>query len=106
MCVPGLFGGGRSAPPAPPVQAPPTAPPAPMPIQSAPTPLPASPTPTPVSEDETKRKAKVTAKKVAKKSSKGTSQLATKKPETGGLQGISTPQGTNTGSGSSAGGSY
>ena len=49
MCVPGLFGGGRSAPPAPPVQAPPTAPPAPMPIQSAPTPLPASPTPTPSS---------------------------------------------------------
>ena len=45
--------------------------------------------------DETKKKAKVTAKKVAKKGTKGTSQLATTKPTTGGLQGINTPQGVN-----------
>jgi hypothetical protein len=70
-----------------------------MPVQQAPTPLPEAPTPAPVSEDETKKKAKVTAKKVAKKGTKGTSQLATPKPTTGGLQGISTPQGVNTSSG-------
>ena len=79
-----------------------------MPIQQAPTPLPEAPTPTPVSEDETKRKAKVTAKKVAKKGSqsKGTTQLATKKPVTGGLRCITTGTGTNTGSGGGTGGSY
>ena len=38
---------------------------------------------------------RVTAKKVAKKGTKGTSQLATTKPTTGGLQGINTPQGVN-----------
>ena len=59
--------------------------------------MPSAPTPTPISEDETKKKAKVTAKKVAKKGTKGTSQLATQKakPTTGGLQGINTPQGVN-----------
>ena len=61
--------------------------------------MPSAPTPTPISEDETKKKAKVTAKKVAKKGTKGTSQLATQKPATGGLQGINTPQGVNTSSG-------
>ena len=109
MCLPGLFGGGNRTPAPPPVPAPPTTPPPPMPIQQAPTPLPETPTPTPVSEDETKRKAKVTAKKVAKKGSqsKGTTQLSTKKPTTGGLQGIKTPQGVNpTGGGSGTGGSY
>jgi hypothetical protein len=59
---------------------------------------PSTPTPSPVSEDETKRKAKVTAKKVQKKTrAQGTSQLATKKPAQGGLKGINTPQGVNTG---------
>tara|TARA_X000000368_G_scaffold26800_1_gene20233 strand:- start:12654 stop:12980 length:327 start_codon:yes stop_codon:yes gene_type:complete len=108
MCVPGLFGGGRSAPPAPPTPAPPTTPPAPMPIQQAPTPIPEAPTPAPVSEDETKRKAKVKAKKVAKKGQgqTGTTSLQTRKPESGGLSGITTPQGTNTSGGGSAGGSY
>ena len=57
--------------------------------------MPTAPTPTPISEDETKKKAKVTAKKVAKKGTKGTSQLATAKPTTGGLQGINTPLGVN-----------
>ena len=61
--------------------------------------MPSAPTPTPISEDETKKKAKVTAKKVAKKGTKGTSQLATQKPATGGLQGINTPQGVNTSTG-------
>ena len=46
---------------------------------------------------------KVTAKKVAKKGTKGTSQLATQKPATGGLQGINTPQGVNTSSGGGGG---
>tara|TARA_R100001509_G_scaffold60045_3_gene33171 strand:+ start:3410 stop:3751 length:342 start_codon:yes stop_codon:yes gene_type:complete len=113
MCVgpiANLFGGGRSTPAAPPTPAPPTTPPPPMPIQQAPTPLPDAPTPVPISEDETKRKAKVTAKKVAKKGrgQAGTSRLATKKPATGGLRGIQTGQGTNTGSSGSgsSGGSY
>jgi len=66
--------------------------------------MPSAPTPTPISEDETKKKAKVTAKKVAKKGTKGTSQLATQKPATGGLQGINTPQGVNVSSGSQGGG--
>ena len=111
MCgslISNLFGGGRSAPPPPPVPAPPTTPPPPMPEQTAPTPPPTAATPTPISEDETKRKAKVTSKKVQKKSgAQGTSQLATKKPTTGGLQGIKTPQGVNpTGGGGGTGGSY
>ena len=111
MCVgpiANLFGGGRSTPAPPPTPAPPTTPPPPMPIQQAPTTMPEAPTPTPISEDETKRKAKVTSKKVQKKSgAQGTSQLATKKPTTGGLQGIKTPQGVNpTGGGSGTGGSY
>ena len=42
--------------------------------------------------------AKVTAKKVvAKQRAKGTSQLATKKPAAGGLRGVQTQQGVNTG---------
>jgi hypothetical protein len=42
---------------------------------------------------------------VAKKGTKGTSQLATTKPTTGGLQGINTPQGVNvSGSGGQGGG--
>ena len=109
MCgslISNLFGGGRSAPPAPPGPAPPTPPP--MPVQTAPRPPPTAATPTPISEDETKRKAKVTSKKVQKKSgAQGTSQLATKKPTTGGLQGIKTPHGVNpTGGGGGTGGSY
>ena len=92
-----IFGGDRMPPP-PPVPAPPTPPPAPQPVQRAPVEAPATPTPSPYSEDETKRKAKVTSKKVQKKKrSQGTTQLATKKPETGGLSGINTPQGVNTG---------
>jgi hypothetical protein len=66
-------------------------------VQRAPVEPPATPTPAP-QEDETKRKAKITSKKVQKKKrSQGTTQLATKKPETGGLSGINTPQGVNTG---------
>ena len=89
-------------PPAPPqpTPPPPVAPPVPQAPQTAPTPTPATPTPSPYSEDETKRKAKITGKKVQKKKrSAGTSQLQTKKgkPTTGGLQGINTPQGVNTG---------
>jgi len=90
-------GGGRSAP-APPTPAPPTPPPAPAAVQRAPVEPPPTPTPAPVTEDETKRKAKVTAKKIQKKKrSAGTTQLATKKPAEGGLSGINTPQGINTG---------
>jgi hypothetical protein len=88
-------------PPAPPqpTPPPPVAPPVPQAPQTAPTPTPAAPTPSPYSEDESKRKAKITGKKVQKKKrSAGTSQLQTKdKPTTGGLQGINTPQGVNTG---------
>ena len=99
MCgslISSIFGGNKSAP-VPPTPAPPTAPPAPQPVQRAPVDPPATPTPAP-QEDETKRKAKITSKKVQKKArSAGTTQLATKKPTTGGLQGINTPQGINTG---------
>ena len=71
-------------------------------VQRAPVDPPATPTPTPVTEDETKRKAKITAKKVQKKKrSAGTSQLQTKKPAEGGLSGINTPQGVNTGAAAS-----
>jgi len=73
-------------------------------IQRAPVEPPATPTPAPMGEDETKRKAKITSKKVQKKArSAGTSQLATKKPTSGGLSGINTPQGVNTGAGAGTG---
>ena len=103
MCgsiISGLFGGGRasSPPPPPPTPAPPAAPPAPQAIQTAPTPLPETPTPKPQETEGTKKKAKITAKKLnKKKTSAGTTQLQTKKPAQGGLQGINTPQGVNTG---------
>ena len=100
MCgslISSIFGGNRSQP-TPPTPAPPTPPPAPQMVQRAPVEPPATPTPAPQSEDETKRKAKITSKKVQKKArSAGTSQLATKKPAQGGLSGINTPQGINTG---------
>ena len=101
MCVGPLQDLFYKAPPTPPTPVAPSPPPAPMPVQQAPTPLPEAPTPVPISEDETKRKAKVTAKKVASKGrgQQGTSRLATKKPATGGLRGIQTGQGVNTGSG-------
>ncbi len=106
MCLPGLFGGRRNDPPPPPVPAPPSTPPPPQPVQTAPTPIPETPTPAPV-EDETKKKAKVKAKKVAKTAAKkGTTQLATKKPATGGLKGITTKQGVNTGASGGGGGTY
>ena len=97
-----LFGISDNTPP--PTPPPPTAPPAPQETQTAPVAPPATPTPSPYSEDETKRKAKITGKKVLKKKrSAGTSQLQTKdKPATGGLQGINTPQGVNTGAGAGA----
>ena len=111
MCgslISNLFGGGTRAQPTPPTPAPPTTPPPPMPIQQAPTPMPEAPTPAPIQEDETKKKAKVKAKKVAKTAAKkGTTQLQTKKPKSGGLKGITTKQGVNTGTGGgSAGGTY
>ena len=93
-----IFGGGNRSAPAPPTPAPPTPPPTPAPVQRAPVEAPATPTPAPITEDETKRKAKITSKKVQKKKrSAGTAQLATKKPTEGGLSGINTPQGVNTG---------
>ena len=107
MCgslISSIFGGNRSQPAPPPTPAPPTPPPAPQMVQRAPVEPPATPTPAPMQEDETKRKAKITSKKVQKKArSAGTSQLATKKPATGGLQGINTPQGTNTGTNAGTG---
>ena len=106
MCgqaISNLFGGGRSSspPPAPPTPAPPAAPPAPQPIQTAPTPIPETPTPKPQETEGSKKKAKITAKKINKKKTRaqGTSQLQTKKPAQGGLSGINTPQGVNTGAG-------
>jgi hypothetical protein len=58
-------------------------------VQTAPTEMPVSPTPPPVTDDQTKKKAKVKAKKVNKKSAtEGTSKLATKKPATGGLKAL------------------
>ena len=102
MCgslISSIFGGNRQVS-APPVSAPPTAPPTPAPVQRAPVEPPATPTPAPMQEDESKRKAKITSKKVQrKKRSAGTTQLQTKKPATGGLSGINTPQGVNTGTG-------
>jgi hypothetical protein len=60
--------------------------------------MPEAPTPAPVSEDGTKKKAKVKAKKASESSkTKGTTQLQTKKPTSGGLSGITTSQGVNTG---------
>ena len=94
------FGGGRQSytPKTAPQPVASTAPPPIVETITAPTELPETPTPRPVSEDETKRKAKVTAKKVvAKQRAKGTSQLATKKPAAGGLRGVQTQQGVNTG---------
>ena len=93
-----IFGGGRQKTPDPVVTAPPTPPPVAQAIQRAPVEPPVTPTPTPVQEDETKLKAKVTAKRIKKKTrAQGTSQLQTKKPAQGGLSGINTPQGINTG---------
>jgi hypothetical protein len=91
-----IFGGGDPDPtPAPIAPTPPPVPTQTITDQVAPPP---TPTPGPIEEDETKRKAKLTSKKVQKKKrSAGTTQLATKKPTTGGLQGINTPQGINTG---------
>ena len=114
MCLGALFGGGRSNNiPTPPTPAPPTPPPPPAPVQTAPTPMPETPTPAPVTEDETKKKAKIKAKRVAKRAARrGTTQLATprrggnKKPASGGLKGITTKQGVNTGTGGSGGGTY
>ena len=61
----------------------------------------------PVTEDQTKKKAKVKAKKVStKKKTAGTTQLSTKKPATGGLKGINTGQGVNTGTAGQGGGTY
>ena len=106
MCIGSLFGGNRTPAP-PPVPAAPTPPPPPAPVQTAPTPMPEAPTPAPVQEDETKKKAKVKGKKVAKEAAKkGTTQLAVKKPKSGGLKGISTSQGVNTGASGGGGGSY
>ena len=105
MCgslISSIFGGNRSQP-TPPTPAPPTPPPAPQMVQRAPIEPPATPTPAPQSEDETKRKAKITSKKVQKKArSAGTTQLATKKPTTGGLKGTGTPSGVSTGTGTSS----
>ena len=98
MCVGNLFGGRPSQPAPPPTPAPPSPPPAPQPIQTAPTPVPETPTPKPQDTEGTKKKAKITAKKLnKKKTSAGTTQLQTKKPAQGGLSGINTPQGVNTG---------
>ena len=95
-----LFGGGRDKTPDPVVSAPPTPPPVAQAVQRAPVEPPVTPTPSPVQEDETKRKAKVTGKRIKKKTrAQGTSQLQTKKPAQGGLSGINTPQGVNTGAG-------
>ena len=106
MCgefISSIFGGGRRDTPQVQQPAPPTPPPAPVQPVTAPIEQPAAPPPGPISEDETKRKAKVTAKKVQKKTrAAGTTQLATKKPATGGLQGINTPQGVNVASGGGA----
>jgi len=92
MCggvISSIFGGGRQS-----------APPAPQQVQRAPVEPPASPTPAPYQEDETKRKAKVTAKKVQKKTrAKGTTQLQIKKPAQGGVNTPTTQSGVNTGTG-------
>ena len=96
MCFGG--GGNRYQPKASPQPVASTAPPPVVETITPPTPMPETPTPRPVSEDETKRKAKVTARKVvAKHRAKGTTQLATKKPAAGGLRGVQTQQGVNTG---------
>ena len=106
MCgsiISNLLGGGNRNTPAPPTPAPPSAPPTPAPIQKAPIEPPVTPTPAPLQEDETKRKAKITSKKVQKKKrSAGTTQLATKKPSTGGLSGTGTPSGVSTGTGAAS----
>ena len=108
MCLGAIFGGGRTAPAAPPIPVTPTPPPPPAPVQTAPTPLPEGPTPTPVQEDETKRKAKIRTRKRPTKGrqQQGTSRLQTKKPEAGGLKGIKTGQGVNVGKEIPSGGSY
>ena len=104
MCPRDIGRGIRDAifvkPPTPPPPQKPVAPPSTQAPQTTPITGPGTPTPSPYSEDETKKKAKITGKKVLKKKrSAGTSQLQTRrdKPATGGLQGINTPQGVNTG---------
>ena len=101
MCgsfIRGLLGGSQPEPP--PIMAAPTSPPAPTPTQVVSPDKPGQPTPGPTQEDESKRKAKLSSKKVQrKKRSAGTTQLQSEniKPEGGGLSGINTPQGVNTG---------
>ena len=90
-----LFGSNEPAPTPAPIA--PTPPPVPTQTITDPVSAPATPTPGPIEEDETKRKAKLTSKKVQKKKrSAGTTQLQTKKPGAPtGLRGITTGQGVN-----------
>jgi hypothetical protein len=69
--------------------------------------MPEAPTPAP-EEEGTKKKAKIKAKKASKVAAKkGTTQLQVKKkPTAGGLQGIKTSQGVNTGTSGGGGGTY
>ena len=104
MCVGNLFGS-KPKTPVQPQTTPPATPPPPVPVQQTPTPLPETPTPAPAATDQTKKKAKVTSKKVSQKSAaKGTTQLQTKKVEGTGLNtgGQQTLQGINTGVGAPA----
>ena len=88
MCsaIANLLGLNQKDPAPPPRPAAPTPPPVPKPTVTAPVDPPKPPTPGPETVDETKQKAQVTAKKVQKKArALGTSQLAIKKPATGGV---------------------
>ena len=98
MCLGNLFGRPR-AQQAPPVQKAPTPAPPPEPVVQAPVDLPTEATPGPSAvDDESKKPTKITAKKINKKArAAGTSQLAIKKPVTGGVKGTGSAGGATGG---------
>ena len=97
MCIGPLFSRPRMPKAsAAPIQTAPTPAPPPEPVVQTPVDTPTAPTPGPKTVDpETTKPTSVTGKKINKKArAKGTSQLAVKKPATGGVKGTG---GTGTG---------
>ena len=108
MCgsiISSLLGIKNPEPPKQPRPVAPTPPPVAKQTVTTPTDLPKPPDPGVLKKDDKNKKAEVTSKKIDKKArSKGTTQLATKKPATGGLRGVTTGTGVNTGAGGGGGG--
>ena len=98
MCLGNLFGRPRQAAP-PPVQKAPTPAPPPEPVVQEPVDLPTTPTPGATDVDpDSQKPTKITGKKINKKArAAGTSQLAIKKPATGGAKGTGSAGGATGG---------